>query len=55
MSTKVKLEVGAGKHVRQNPTKKSNQLAQTGKQHPGTHSGVSIPKNRNGGGVTSNR
>ena len=52
--SKVKVEVGTGKHVRQNLSKRANQKLQTGPPKKGTHSGVSIPKNRNGGGITSN-
>ena len=42
--TKTKVEVGAGKHVKQFLSKRENHKLQTGPPKKGTHSGVSIPK-----------
>ena len=54
ITKKVKVELGAGKHVKQKLSKRENQKLQTGPPKKGTHSGVRTPKNRNGGGITSN-
>jgi len=44
-----------GPHVTDHPEKKANQARQTGPQPKGTHSGVKIPANRKGGGITKNQ